>query len=77
MRPAISELSVIVAVPELHVALARAARNSALMFWPAALSEKSATTASALLLFPSATTVACSTSAVSAPPVGSGKPLIG
>ena len=55
---AISELPVTVAVPPSHFAVARAVRKSALRFTPATFSPRSATDASALLLFLPATTAA-------------------
>ena len=65
------------AVLPLQVADARAIKKSAAIDWPAALSAKFATDASALLLSPPATTAAWSTSAVSAPFVRSGTLSIG
>ena len=71
VRRAISELPPIVALLPLHVADAFAIKKSAAIDWPAAVNAKFATDASALLLFPPATTVAWRTSAVNAPCVGS------
>ena len=74
-RAASSELPVAVERPPSHVADARDIKKSAPMDWPAVLSVKSAIDASALLVFPPATTAAWKTSAVSAPFVGSGGPF--
>ncbi len=64
---AMSELPFAVAPASVHIAVARASRKPAEMLLPPTVSASSATDASDWLLFPWATVVACSTSAVSSP----------